>query len=260
MSDDPDHLVKAGAMREREIQAAWFGLESCEKCAIRHLVLFADLTGEDFSAVHLPIEDLWLPPGNALYQQDQSAATLFTIREGLVKLEQYLPDGSCRIVSLLGQGDVAGLEATVSAAYEHNAVALLPTKVCSLPCDVVAKLSPKLNRQLLAKWHDMVLRSHQTLRELSTGSARQRLARLFLLLAPPSAEHCRLFNRADVGALLGITTETACRVVSDFKKRQVVAEVANNIFRRDVAALKAIADGEQQQGSRGIGAHRQLDE
>ena len=231
-------------MREREIQAAWFGLQSCEKCAIRHLVLFADLTGADFSAAHLPIENLWLPPGTPLYQQDQEASTLFTIREGLVKLEQYLPDGTCRIVSLLGQGDVAGLEATISPHYEHAAVALLPTQVCSLPRDVVAKLSPKLNRQLLSKWHGMVQRSHQTLRELSTGSARQRLARLFLLLASETAEHCQLFNRVDVGALLGITTETACRLVSELKKRQVVVELKSNVFRRDMAALRAIADGE----------------
>ena len=126
-------------------------------------------------------------------------------------------------------------------------MALLPTQVCSLPRDVVAKLSPKLNRQLLSKWHGMVQRSHQTLRELSTGSARQRLARLFLLLAPEAADHCRLFNRGDVGALLGITTETACRLVSEFKRRRVVVERKSNIFCRDVVALRAIADGEAPQ-------------
>lgn len=231
-------------MRETEIQAAWYGLETCEKCAIRHLVLFVDLTSDDFNSVHLPIEDIWLPPGTALYQQEQPASALFTVREGLIKLEQYLADGGYRIVSLVGQGDVAGLEATVSPHYEHTAVALLPTKVCRLPRDVVAKLSPKLNRQLMEKWHAMVQRSHQCMRELSTGSARQRMARLFLLLAPSSVEHCRLFGRDDVGALLGITTETACRVVSDFKKRRVIVEVASNIFRRDAQALELISDGD----------------
>ncbi len=231
-------------MRETEIQAAWYGLATCEKCAIRHLVLFADLTSEDFSTVHLPIEDLWLPPGSALYQPDQDASALFTVREGLIKLEQYLADGNHRIVSLLGPGDVAGLEASVSPHYEHAAIALLPTKVCRIPRDVVTRLSPKLNRQLMGKWHDMVRRSHQCVRELSTGSARQRLARLFLLLAPASTEHCRLFGRDDVGALLGITTETACRMVSDFKKRRLIGEVATNIFSRDIAGLQAIADGD----------------
>ena len=230
-------------MRENQIQAAWYGLETCEKCAIRHLVLFADLTSEDFSTVHLPIEDIWLPPGASLYSQDQSASALFTIREGLIKLEQYLPDGGHRIVSLLGQGDVAGLEATVSERYEHAAVALLPTQVCRLPREVVARLSPKLNRQLMEKWHDMVLRSHQCVRELSTGNSRQRVARLFLMLAPLSAERCRIFGREDVGALLGITTETACRMVSDLKKKKVVSEISGNVFSRNIPALQEIADG-----------------
>ena len=231
-------------MRESEIRTAWYGLESCEKCAIRHLVLFADLTSKDFGAIHLPIEDIWLPPGTALYQQGQLADAMFTIREGLVKQEQYLADGNYRIVSLLGQGDVAGLEATVSSDYEHTAVALVPTTVCRLPREVVARLTPQLNRQLMSKWHGMVQRSQQCIRELSTGSARQRMARLLLLIAPPSVEHCRLFNREDLGALLGITTETACRVISDFKKKAFITGAGKNIIRRDLSALRTIADGE----------------
>jgi CRP/FNR family transcriptional regulator, anaerobic regulatory protein len=231
-------------MHDREIQAAWYGLASCEKCAIRHLVLFADLKSEDFSSVHMPIEDLWLPPGAALYQPGQEASALYTVREGLIKLEQYLPDGSHRIVSLLGQGDIAGLEATVSPSYEHAAIALQPSKVCRLPRDVVSRLTPKLHRQLMSKWHGMVQHSHECTRDLSTGSARQRMARLFLLLASHSVDTCRLFGRDDVGALLGITTETACRIVSELRKAGIITEVSSNFFKRDIAALSAIADGE----------------
>ena len=228
-------------MRDNEIEAAWHGLASCEQCSIRDLVLFADLKGDDFSVIHLPIEDIWLPVGAALYQPGQSADHVFTVREGLFKLEQYLPDGNHRIVSLLGQGDVAGLEATVAECYEHAAVALAPAKVCRIPRDVVARLSPKLHRQLMKKWHEAVLRSHECTRELSTGSARQRVARLFLLLAPESTRRCRLFGREDLGALLGITPETASRVVAEFKRAATITEIAPNIFERDLNALGAIA-------------------
>ncbi|OAN52189.1 Crp/Fnr family transcriptional regulator [Paramagnetospirillum marisnigri] len=228
-------------MKEHEIEAAWQGLASCERCQIRDLVLFADLAGEDFGVIHLPIEDLWLPPGAPLYQPDQAATHIHTVREGLFKLEQYLPDGNRRIVSLLRQGDVAGLEAIVADRYEHAAVALQASKVCRIPKDVVARLSPKLNRQLMNKWHEAVRRSHECTRELSTGSARQRLARLFGLLAPPLVPRCRLFGREDVGALLGITTETASRVVAEFKRSSIITEVAPNLFERDLAALERIA-------------------
>lgn len=228
-------------MREHEIEAAWRGLAACEKCSIRELVLFADLKGEDFNLIHLPIEDIRLSAGTALYHPGQTAGHVFTVREGLFKLEQYLPDGGHRIVSLLGQGDVAGLEATVSDLYEHAAVALSPAKVCRIPKDVISRLSPKLHRQLMKKWHDAVQRSHECTRELSTGSARQRVARLFRMLAPASADDCRLFGREDLGALLGITPETASRVVAEFKRAGTVVETAPNLFRRDLGALDLIA-------------------
>lgn len=228
-------------MRDNEIQAAWHGLASCEQCGIRDLVLFADLTNEDFSTIHLPIEDIWLAPGATLYHGGQDVAALYTVREGLLKLEQYLPDGTLRIVSLLKQGDVAGLESTVAKTYEHTAVALQPTKVCKVPREVVSRLSPKLHRQLMNKWYDAVQRSQECTRELSTGSARQRVARLFLLLAPETIQSCRLFSREDVGALLGITTQTASRMVAEFKRIGAVTETTPNIFLRDIVKLHDIA-------------------
>lgn len=229
-------------MRDVDVEAAWHGFASCEQCGIRDLVLFADLKEGDFSSIHLPIEDIWLPPGTALYRAGQEAGALFTVREGLLKQEQYLPDGTLRIVSLLKQGDVAGLEALVSTEYEQTSVALQPTKVCRLPKEVVSRLSPKLHRQLMNKWYGSVQRSHECTRELSTGTARQRVARLFLILAPAEVRQCRLFGREDVGALLGITTQTASRVVAEFKRGGLVREVAPNFFERAIQPLEKIAE------------------
>lgn len=228
-------------MRDVDVEAAWHGFASCEQCGIRDLVLFADLDNADFSAIHLPIEDIWLPPGTALYRTGQEAGAMFTVREGLLKQEQYLPDGTLRIVSLLRQGDVAGLEAMVAAEYEQTSVALQPTKVCRLPKEVVSRLSPKLHRQLMNKWYGSVQRSHECTRELSTGSAKQRVARLFLILAPHEVRQCRLFGREDVGALLGITTQTASRIVAEFKRIGLVREVAPNFFERAIEGLQKTA-------------------
>ncbi|OIQ76728.1 fumarate and nitrate reduction regulatory protein [mine drainage metagenome] len=228
-------------MRDNEIAAAWHGLAACDRCGIRDLVLFADLTNEDFSSFHMPIEDIWVPPGAALFQPGQEALALYTVREGLFKLEQYLPDGSHRIVNLMAEGDVLGLETTVSPVHEHAAIALQPSKVCRIPRGTVARLSPKLHRQLMAKWHQAMQRSHQCARDLSTGNARQKVARLFLTLAPPTVERCRLFAREDVGALLSITPQTASRTIAEFKRQKLVREVALNVFQRDIAALQAIA-------------------
>lgn len=221
----------------------WQVLSQCERCGIRDLVLFADLTEEDFGLIHLPVDDILVPAGEALYQPGQEASAVFTVREGLLKLEQYLPDGTQRIVSLLGQGDAAGLEATVADTYEHAAIALRNVRACRIPREVVSRLSPKLHRQLMNKWHDAVKRSHDCLRDLSTGNARQRMARLFLLLAGQGTP-CKLFGREDVGALLGVTTETASRTVAEFKRQGLVREVSANLFDCDLPALEAVAEAD----------------
>ncbi len=226
-----------------EGQTASHGVISCTECAIRDLVLFADLKAEDINASGPPIVDVRLAPGDSLYRGGEAGTALFTVREGLLKLQQPLTDGSLRIVNILGQGQVAGLEVTVSGCYEHTAIALQPTKLCRLPRELVDHLAPKLHRQLMKKWHESLSRAHECTRELATGHARQRVARLFLMLAPADEPRVRLFGREDVGALLGITTETASRMIADLKRGGGVREVALNLFERNIPQLTAIAAG-----------------
>ena len=216
---------------------------TCKKCQMRDSVLFADLTDDDFNRFKVPVDNLVLPKGTILYGQGQPAAAMFTIRDGLIKLEQSLADGSCRIVSLLRPGDIVGLETSVAQDYEHSAVALLPSKLCRIPRQTVEQFSSQISAQLMGKWHSMMKRSHQCALELSTGSAKQRMARLFLILSHSQSETFQLFSREDVGALLGITTETASRMVSSFKRQNVIVDLGNNVFTYDAALLHQIADG-----------------
>jgi len=233
-------------MRRNQIDAAWKGTAHCQDCGIRDLVLFADLTEPDFSLIHLPIDEIEFEPGATLYRSGDDSESLFTLRSGLVKLVQYLPDGTQRIVRLLRPGSTVGLEATVAAPYEHTAMALQPTLVCRIPRQVVDKLSretPRLHGQLMQRWHAALRQADDWLTELSTGKAPQRLARLLLQLA--EADGCAtLFSREDVGAMLGITTEHASRTVAEFKRGGLLVELAPNRYRCDAERLGAIAAAE----------------
>ncbi|MGE5514498.1 MAG: Crp/Fnr family transcriptional regulator [Bacteroidota bacterium] len=233
-------------MKRPQIDAAWKGTAHCEDCGIRDLVLFADLTEPDFNLIHLPIDEIAFEPGATIYSAGGEGATLYTIRSGLVKLVQYLPDGTQRIVRLLKNGATAGLEAILGQTYEHTAIALQPTQVCRIPRQVVERLSretPRLHGQLMQRWHDALRQADDWLTELSTGKAPQRLARFMLQLAEPDG--CvTLFSREDVGSMLGITTEHASRTVAEFKRNGVIAELAPNRYRCDIGQLTSIAASE----------------
>lgn len=226
------------------IEAAWLGTARCRSCAIRDLVLFGDLQEADFNLVHIPIDELKFAAGATLYNSGEDGVSLFTIRSGMVKLVQFLPDGTQRIVRLLRQGAVAGLEVLVGKPYEHTAVALQEVEVCRLPREVVSRLSretPRLHGRLMDRWYQSLHQADAWLTELSTGSARLRLARLFLKLAADRpGEPVLLSGREDLGAMLGIGMETASRTVAEFKRSGLVTERAPNVFDCNLDALDAV--------------------
>lgn len=259
------HLLEAMTeVKKSRIEAAWAGQAECQGCSIRDLALFADLQARDFDLIHLPIDEVKMDAGAIVYHSADEGNAVFTLRNGLVKLVQYLPDGSQRIVRLLRPGDTLGLEVLVGQPYEHSAVVLRNALLCRIPMEVVNRLSvetPRLHSQLMKRWHQSVRQADEWLTELSTGSAKARVARLLLSLSaaqdgfrlPEGAvvggdgleraktAQCELFSREDVGAMLGVTTETASRTIAEFRRQGVLTDLQMNVYTCDLGALRRIA-------------------
>ena len=225
---------------------AWDGEADCLSCTLRNSVLFAGLDEKDFDQIHQPIDLYTLPPGSTLYRAGETGERMFTVRSGILKLVQYLPDGHQRIVRLARGTDVIGLEALLDQPYQHDAVVLHPVEACSLPVSVVRALSetnPTLHKELLNRWQQALGEADAWLTELSTGSAKQRVARLLLrMVRNEQTSECDLFSREDMGAMLGITTETASRTIADFKRKSLLVETNPNHFLLDIPNLQRIAD------------------
>ncbi|PLX38272.1 MAG: Crp/Fnr family transcriptional regulator [Hyphomicrobiales bacterium] len=234
-------------MNKITVSQAWSGTADCQSCTLRAGALFAGLTEPDFRTIHTPITQNSFKPGAMIFQAGGTQAHMFTIRKGLVKLVTYLPDGTMRIVRLLKATDVCGLETLLGEPYHHDAIALVETEVCRFPARLVKQLSMENRRlydDLMRRWQSALTTADMWVAEFSTGSARQRVARLFLQLAKDNGpEHIQLFSREDVGAVLGVTTETASRTIAEFKRQGLIAEDKPNAFRCDAAQLSDLANG-----------------
>lgn len=233
-------------MKRVPLTEAWNGVADCKTCAIRESVLFAGLAEADFDVLHRPIVQSAFPPGAQIYNAGDSATTLFTVRSGLVKLTQYLPDGTQRIVRLLRKTDLFGLEAMIEPEYTHTATALHQTELCRLPVEVVRTLShsnSQLFHELMARWNRALSSADRWITEFSTGSARDRVIRLLLWLAEmEDGERCELFSREDLGALLGLTTETASRTMADLKRQGFISEPVPNRILCDRPNLRRLVE------------------
>jgi CRP/FNR family transcriptional regulator, anaerobic regulatory protein len=232
-------------MKKVSFNQAWTGQADCLNCSIRESALFSGLTEEDFSRMHQPVDQLELQPTESLYQVSEEGAYLYTIRSGLVKLVQYRPDGSQRIVRLSGTTDVIGLEAMVRGHYEHESIALKPTELCRYPVssvDLLGKHNPVLYRDLINRWQNTLTEAEDWITQLSTGPAKVRMAYLLIKLANVQGE-CDMLNREDVGSILSMTTETASRTVSEFKRNKLINEMRKNHYQVDLARLNQLVSG-----------------
>lgn len=228
------------------LSEAWSGIADCRNCALRATALFSGLGEQDFKRIHNPIKQHMFASGEFLYLNGDTGEDMFTIRKGLVKLVTRLPDGTQRIVRLLRSSDVCGLETLTGGTYHHDAIALQHTEVCRFPTNLVKQLSldnPKLYDELMGRWKMELEKADLSLVEFSTGSARHRVARFLLQLARDSdSEKIVLFSREDLGAVLGITTETASRTIAEFKRQGLIAESQPNHFLCDLPNLTRLLD------------------
>jgi len=226
------------------LHSAWTGEADCRNCQLRNTVLFSGLEEDDFEKIHQPIDQYVMPPGSYLYRMGEKANHMYTVRSGSFKLVQYLPDGSQRIVRLARTTDITGLEALLDQNYQHDAIALQPSEVCKLPVPVIKKLSsenPNLHKELLNRWNLALTEADAWLTHLSTGSAKQRIARLLLHVFNNPDLSYPLFSREDIGSMLAITTETSSRIIAEFKRKKLLVETAPQLYRLNVEELEAIA-------------------
>jgi CRP-like cAMP-binding protein len=93
-----------------------------------------------------------------LFVENSPAKDMFVIRNGLIKLEDTLSDGSARIVRLLTKSDIVGLEAFLNnhQRYDQTAIALQKTNVCRIPHQVfkdIISTDPNFYKAVLNEWH-----------------------------------------------------------------------------------------------------------
>jgi CRP-like cAMP-binding protein len=168
-------------------------------------------------------------PQQSIFQEGQSADTIFFIRKGMVKLISYLPNGNARIVRLLGPGKILGLEGMVGNTYEHSAVAIHSLELLKIPAKTVQRMKiqePEKFFLLGEQWYDDVRSADTWITQFSTGSITARVARLVTFLSyietETAPDQVELLKVEEMAAVLGVTPESVSRVLARFKRQQAL--------------------------------------
>jgi CRP-like cAMP-binding protein len=186
--------------------------------------------------------------GQVIFYEGNQAYGLYCIFSGRVKLYKTAADGKQQIVRITGPGDLLGYRALFSEEpYSANAEALEESTICCIDKNAFSQILPKnpeLALNIIKKLAKELQLAEDRAMSIAHKSVRERMAELLLMLKEtygrPDKKGIRIdlqLSREEMGEMIGITQETAIRVLSEFKQGKMIDVKEREITILDLKSL-----------------------
>lgn len=104
---------------------------SCDKCPLRPLEVFRDLTAEELAFVStFKTGELSVDKGATVLVEGSHSAHLYTVLSGWAFRYKLLSDGRRQILNYVMPGDLIGLQGGLMEEMQHSVEALAPMLLC----------------------------------------------------------------------------------------------------------------------------------
>lgn len=190
-----------------------------------------------------------------VFAEGNPCTGLHFVCHGSVKVFHSGRDGREYILDIAGPGAVLGdLGGDVNQRQSASAVALTEARLAFLPQERLEEFihaHPGSAIRLIGTIGRDLARTRRTVRDLALKGAEARLAGLLEQWARAAngrtpATHIQLrYRRGDIAEMIGVSTETAIRLLSKLKKKGVITVTRREIAITDSARLSRIASHDE---------------
>jgi CRP/FNR family transcriptional regulator len=211
----------------------------CEHCESRNKSIFCDLKGEHLEIINEHKGCNFYKKGQTIFSEGFFPQGLFCINAGKVKVSQAGDNGREQIIRLTKDGDILGYRALLSGEkYSASAVAIEDCSVCLIPKEVFFKViesESSLSMQIMKLLsHDLGKAEHK-ITDLAQKPVRERMAEAILFLRETYGTESDgktlnvSLSREEIANVVGTATETAIRLLSEFKTDAIIELQAKKI-------------------------------
>jgi len=212
--------------------------------------LLAALKPDDRAAIEPLCRMQGYEKGEVIFREGDPADRIHFIYAGRVKIVKAAGTRDV-IIEILGTGEQAGAVAAFERRpFPATAIAIEPSGIVSIPEKDFFNLlerRPEMTRSVLYGLTMRLMMLNKRLADM-TGTAESKAARLFLTLADRLGERSGtsafiplVLARQEVADLLGITLETAIRLMSRWQKDDLVRTEKSGFTIPDVESLRSIS-------------------
>ncbi|HLV24630.1 MAG TPA: Crp/Fnr family transcriptional regulator [Moheibacter sp.] len=169
--------------------------------------------------------------GESIIEEGATPKGIYYLDKGTAKMFKLGFNGKEQILRFTKAGDIIGYRSILSKQpYGASATAMEDTEACFIPEKFFLKVlefHPKLAFDILRRISEDLGESAQTITFLAQKTVRERLAEVLLLLEKKLGTDKDGFikislTREEMANLIGTATESAIRLISEFKTDQLI--------------------------------------
>ncbi|MCK0109277.1 Crp/Fnr family transcriptional regulator [Flavobacteriaceae bacterium S0825] len=224
-------------------------MSKCEQCIIRQFNSLKALTKDELLRISACKTSRIIKKGEVIFEEGESLNGLFCIKDGVCKLTKLSANGKDQIIKLVEKGQILGQRSLISDERTNlRATALNDMELCFIPkAEIIDDLKKNNNftMDMLKEMADDLREADDVIVNMAQKSVRQRLAEALLDInenfgTNPDGTLSVLLSREDFASIVGTATESAIRVLSQFKKEGLISALGKHIKIEDLEGLKRV--------------------
>ena len=224
-------------------------MSKCEQCIIRQFNSLKSLTKDELIRISGCKTTKIIKKGEVIFDEGDKINGVFCIKDGICKLSKLSENGKDQIVKLVVKGELLGQRSLISNERANlQATALNDMEVCFIPKEEIIndlQKNASFTYDVLQQMAHDLRDSDNIIVNMAQKSVRQRMAEVLVNIhgnfgTNPDGTLSVLLSREDFASLVGTATESAIRVLSQFKKEGLIKTVGKQIIILDLDELSRV--------------------
>ena len=189
------------------------------------------LSPEDYKNYLSAKQNLKFHKGETIFEDGGTPNGVYFLKKGTAKLSKQGVYGKEQILRFIKEGDLIGYRSLLCGEqFQAKSEAMTDVEATFLPSDIflhLLEVGPKLSFVMLQKIAFELGESSNTVTFLAQKTVRERLAEILLLLEQKLGTDPEGFikislTREEIANIIGTATESAIRLISEFKQDELI--------------------------------------
>ncbi len=207
------------------------GMSRCENCIVRQFNSLRAMSKEELKSVSDSKQIKQIKKGEILFSEGDQLHGVYCVKDGVSLLSKLSANGKNQIVKMASKGELLGQRSLVAEEQANlTAKAVADMEVCFISKDHIAKTlqnNPDFAVEVLRHMAHDLKAADEVIVNMSQKTVKQRLAATFLYLHQTFGTDSDGFlsitlSREDLADIVGTATESAIRMISEFKKQGLI--------------------------------------